>query len=90
MQIAGRLCACAELVRQGAVLADIGTDHAYLPIFLLQNGKVSCAYASDINVGPIENANENIKKYMLAVLFNAPSTIDSFYSAQVNHDLYGG
>ncbi len=32
----------------------------------------------------------NIKKYMLAVLFNAPSTIDSFYSAQVNHDLYGG
>ncbi|MBE7048030.1 MAG: helix-turn-helix domain-containing protein [Ruminococcaceae bacterium] len=32
----------------------------------------------------------NIKKYMLAVLFNAPTTIDSFYSAQVNHDLYGG
>ena len=30
----------------------------------------------------------NIKKYMLAVLFNAPTTIDSFYSAQVNHDLY--
>ena len=32
----------------------------------------------------------NIKKYMLAVLFNAPSTIDSYYSAMVNHDLYGG
>ncbi len=32
----------------------------------------------------------NIKKYMLAVLFNAPTTIDSFYSAQVNHDLHGG
>ena len=32
----------------------------------------------------------NIKKYMLAVLFNAPSTIDSYYSALVNHDMYGG
>ncbi len=32
----------------------------------------------------------NIKKYMLAVLFNAPSTIDSYYSALVNHDLHGG
>lgn len=32
----------------------------------------------------------NIKKYMLAVLFNASSTIDSYYSALVNHDMYGG
>ena len=32
----------------------------------------------------------NIKKYLLAALFNAPSTIDSYYKAAVNHDLYGG
>ncbi|MGN1092255.1 MAG: DUF6017 domain-containing protein [Monoglobaceae bacterium] len=32
----------------------------------------------------------NIKKYMLAALFNAPSTIDSFYTSKVNHDMYGG
>ncbi|CAK7032999.1 MAG: hypothetical protein ENTB_01868 [Enterocloster aldenensis] len=31
----------------------------------------------------------NIKKYLLAALFNAPSTIDSYYASQVNHDLYG-
>jgi hypothetical protein len=31
----------------------------------------------------------NIKKYMLAALFNAPSTISSYYSALVNHDMYG-
>lgn len=31
----------------------------------------------------------NIKKYLLAALFNAPSTIDSYYSALVNHDMYG-
>ena len=32
----------------------------------------------------------NIKQYLRAVLFNAPSTIDSYYTALVNHDLYGG
>lgn len=32
----------------------------------------------------------NIKKYLLAALFNAPSTIDSYYTARVNHDIYGG
>ena len=32
----------------------------------------------------------NIKKYLLASLFNAPSTIGSYYSALVNHDMYGG
>ena len=31
----------------------------------------------------------NIKKYLLAALFNAPSTMDSYYTARVNHDLYG-
>jgi len=39
-----------------------------------------------------ENSTEirNIKKYLLAVLFNAPSTIESYYTAKVNHDLYSG
>ena len=54
-----------EICGLGVRFADIGTDHAYLPIFLLQKGKIECAYASDINRGPIENANENLKKYGL-------------------------
>ena len=39
-----------------------------------------------------ENTTEirNIKQYLKAALFNAPSTIDSYYTALVNHDLYGG
>ena len=32
----------------------------------------------------------NIKQYLKAVLFNAPNTIDSYYTALVNHDMYGG
>ena len=65
IKLSKRLSAAAAMTRDGASFADIGTDHAYLPIFLLQNGKIKRAYASDINKGPIENANENLKKYGL-------------------------
>lgn len=64
-KISKRLCTAASYVRDGAVVADIGTDHAYLPIYLALNGKIKSAYASDINVGPIMRANENIEKYGL-------------------------
>ncbi len=64
-KISKRLCTAASLVRDGAVVADIGTDHAYLPIYLALNGKIKSAIASDINEGPIERAKENIHKYNL-------------------------
>lgn len=32
----------------------------------------------------------NIRQYLLATLYNAPATMESYYAAQVNHDLYGG
>lgn len=57
-----RLLACSELVRDGAVLADVGTDHAYLPIYLLENGKIERAVLSDINEGPLSKARENSEK----------------------------
>ncbi len=56
-----RLCACAQLIRQDAVFADIGTDHAYLPIFLLKEGRIKKAYCSDVNEGPLMRAKENAK-----------------------------
>lgn len=55
----------AELVRCGKRTADIGTDHAYLPAYLIINGIIPSAIAADLRKGPLENAKETVKKYSL-------------------------
>lgn len=59
IQLNPRLYTAASLVRDDARLADIGTDHAYLPIALLQQGKVSSAIAADLREGPLTSARNN-------------------------------
>ena len=61
-----RLSTAASFVRSGAVCADIGTDHSYIPIYLVMNGVAKKAIASDVNEGPTLIAKENVKKYGLA------------------------
>lgn len=61
-----RLQKCADFVRTGKVMADIGTDHGYLPIALLLAAKVPGAVAADINEAPLESAVRNAGKYGVA------------------------
>ncbi len=58
-----RLNAAASLVRGGGTVADIGTDHGYLPVFLLQSGKIKSAVAADIRKSPLDNARKTVEKY---------------------------
>ena len=49
MELSKRLSAVAGLVTPGLVVADVGTDHGYIPIFLLESGKCEKAFAMDVN-----------------------------------------
>ncbi|MEE1319640.1 MAG: class I SAM-dependent methyltransferase [Ruminococcus sp.] len=55
-----RLMLCADFVRDGAKLADIGTDHAYLPVWLCRIGKCPQAIAADINEEPLKRGRTTI------------------------------
>ena len=61
-----RLSLCASFVRDGVKIADIGTDHAYLPIWLLQSGKIEKALACDINEGPLQCGKADVLRYNLS------------------------
>ena len=56
----GRLSSAVSYIPRGARVVDVGTDHAYLPIHLVQNGSAAEALAADINQGPIDSARANI------------------------------
>lgn len=58
-----RLMACADYVRAGAKMCDIGTDHGYLPCYLAREGKIQCAIAADVNEKPLESAVRTIAEW---------------------------
>lgn len=63
MELSQRLQAVAELVTQGKCAADIGCDHGYVSIWLVQKGICPHVIAMDINQGPLQRAKENIAAY---------------------------
>lgn len=62
-KISERLQQVAALIKKGNVVADIGTDHAYLPIHIVKSGISNKVIAMDVRKGPLEKAQQNVKDY---------------------------
>ena len=65
LKLSPRLQCIADYIRPGDRVIDVGTDHAYIPIYLLQNEISQCVTATDIRPGPLENAAADAKKYQV-------------------------
>ncbi len=64
-ELSPRLRMVGELVPSGVRLADVGTDHAYLPAALILEGKIPFAVAADLRRGPLERARATVRAYGL-------------------------
>ena len=62
-KISKRLLCAASFAKSNEFIADVGTDHAYLPIYLYTKKIIRGAVVSDINEGPIERASKNISEF---------------------------
>ena len=65
VKLSQRLQAIADYVPQGSKTADIGTDHGFLPCYLVQAGVAEYALACDVNAQPLAAAQKNIEDYQL-------------------------
>lgn len=66
MELSPRLRMVADMVPEGTRFADIGTDHAYLPVWLILHGVIDRAIAADLRQGPLDSARETAEKYDLS------------------------
>lgn len=66
MQLSKRMKAVADLAGMGDCLADVGTDHGYIPIYLLEEGRFQRGIAMDVHEGPLLRARENIQSHGLS------------------------
>ena len=63
LRLSERLKLVASFVPEGSRIADIGTDHGYVPIYLAETGKIKSALAMDVRKGPLARADEHIEEY---------------------------
>ncbi len=65
VSLSRRLKACADLVREGKSLADVGCDHGYVPVYLAENDIIESAVASDINEKPLMSCRALVNEHAL-------------------------
>jgi tRNA (adenine22-N1)-methyltransferase len=79
IKLSDRLSSIAELAGKSDTAADVGTDHAYIPIWLIQNGMAGRVIASDIKKGPLDRAKNYAREY------GVESCIDFVQSDGIKH-----
>lgn len=92
LKLSERLSAAASLVRGGGIVADIGTDHGYLPIYLIQSGKIQGAIAADIGKKPLENAARSVAQYELTnkITLRISDGLNSFFENDADEFVFAG
>lgn len=63
MELSSRLSAVAQMVTPGNIVCDVGCDHGYIPIYLIQNNISPYVFAMDVNAGPLQRAKEHITEF---------------------------
>ena len=92
MKLSKRLQTIADFVKKDAVVADIGTDHAHIPIYLIENNIIDKAYACDINKGPLEKAKENIANFGVSknIVLRLSNGLDKMSNKEVDTIIIAG
>ncbi len=92
IKLSNRLLKCAQAVTPGSKIADIGTDHAYIPIYLALNNIIFSAIAADLREGPLKNAQQNIAKYDLENIIQTRLSdgLDNIYENEVDEIIIAG
>ena len=87
-----RLSAAASLIKGGGIVADIGTDHGYLPVYLIQSGKIEGAIAADIGKMPLENAARAVAQYGLSdkIALRLSDGLNAFTENEVDEIVFAG
>ena len=92
VKLTPRLSAVASLVKGGGIIADIGTDHGYLPIYLVQTGKAESAIAADIGREPLKNAEKSVEYYGLTdkISLRLSDGLREFEPTDANEIIFAG
>lgn len=90
--LTSRLALVASFVRKGVPVADIGTDHAYVPVFLVNSGITPRAIASDVRPGPLERAKMTARSYAAQdkIAFTLADGLDGIESSQADDIVIAG
>lgn len=91
LQLQPRLQHLANLIPQGVRLADIGTDHGYLPVWLIQQGRIDRAIAADIAQEPLAHAKRTAEEYDTEnIHFRLCSGLDGIGPEEVDYIVIAG